>query len=135
MNRINIIISALALIGLVACGGNKQPEHKMMSGSAKTTAMADHEKMKMEGEMKGMPDQEQLIYYTCPMESHKHIHSIEPGKCEECGMKMVAAVVTTVGNAEFYGCPMEAHSHVRSDKPGVCESCGMKLKPMRLEKS
>ncbi|MBC8403141.1 MAG: hypothetical protein H8E14_16765 [Candidatus Marinimicrobia bacterium] len=135
MKRINISIVALALIGLVACGGKKQPEHKMASGSPETMAMADHEKMKMGGEMKGMSDQEQLIYYTCPMEKHKHIHSQEAGNCTECGMKMVEAVVTTEDQAEFYGCPMEAHSHVRSDKPGVCESCGMKLKPMRLNKS
>ncbi len=135
MKRINIVIIALALIGLVACGGKKQPEHKMTSGSSETMAMADHEKMKMEGEMKGMQDEEQLIYYTCPMESHKHVHSQEAGKCPECGMNMVAAVATTADKAEFYGCPMEAHSYVRSDKPGVCEDCGMKLKPMRLKKS
>ncbi|NQU28701.1 MAG: hypothetical protein HQ528_10460 [Candidatus Marinimicrobia bacterium] len=135
MKRINIIIIALAVIGLIACGGNKQPEQKMTSGSSETMAMADHGKMKMESEMKGMHAQERLIYYTCPMKSHKHIHSTEPGKCKECGMKMVAAVVTTADQSDFYGCPMEAHSHLRSDKPGVCESCGMKLKPMRLVKS
>ena len=124
MNK-KLIVIGLVIISLFwACGKSKAPEtagQKM-----------DHSKMAMAS---GETDGEQLIYYTCPMESHKHVHSTEPGKCEECGMKMVAAVVTTESQSEFYGCPMEAHSHVRSDKPGVCEDCGMKLKPMRLVKS
>lgn len=77
---------------------------------------------------------EKLIYYTCPMVSHKHIHHREPGKCEECGMKLVEGVVTSEKNKEYYGCPMLIHSHVRSEAPGKCEECGMHLKPMRLKK-
>ena len=90
--------------------------------------MEDHPKMSDMSKDKA----EKLIYYTCPMESHKHIHSSEAGTCEECGMKLVKAVITTEDKKEFYGCPMEAHSHVRQDSPGSCESCGMTLKPMRL---
>lgn len=124
MNKKLITIGLVVLSVFWACGKSKVPEtagQKM-----------DHSKMAMTS---GEIDGERLIYYTCPMESHKHIHSREAGNCTECGMKMVPAVVTKADHAEFYGCPMEAHSHVRSDKPGVCESCGMKLKPMRLVKS
>ena len=66
------------------------------------------------------------------MESHKHIQSAEPGKCPECGMKLVAGVITSESQKEYYGCPMLIHSHVRSEKPGKCDECGMKLMPMRL---
>lgn len=79
--------------------------------------------------------EEKLIYYTCPMESHKHVHSDQPGTCSECPMKLVKAVTTSVENMEFYGCPMEAHSHIRGESPGTCTECSMALKPMRLDKS
>ncbi|MCK5685027.1 hypothetical protein KAJ27_12935 [bacterium] len=81
-----------------------------------------------------MGENENIIYYTCPMPSHKHIHSSTLGKCSECNMELVAAVVSDEKDKEFYGCPMEAHSHVRQEKPGKCDECGMKLKPMRLVK-
>lgn len=80
------------------------------------------------------PMAEQVIYFTCPMEEHKHIHSAEPGKCPECGMNLAAGVVTSEDKMEFYGCPMLQHSHVRSDTAGTCAECGMTLKPMRLLK-
>ncbi len=73
-----------------------------------------------------------LIYYTCPMDSHKHVHSNAPGTCAECGMELVAAGITTEEKMEYYGCPMEIHSHVRSDQSGTCAECGMELKPMRF---
>ena len=78
---------------------------------------------------------EEIVYYTCPMESHKHVHSAQPGECLECSMKMVPAVKTTDADAEFYGCPMPEHSHVRQAEPGSCDECGMKLVPMRLKKT
>jgi hypothetical protein len=77
-------------------------------------------------------ESERLIYYSCPMESHKHIHSGEPGTCTECGMKLVAGVITSEEKMQFWGCPMEIHSHIRLDEPGSCELCKMKLQPMRL---
>ncbi len=99
----------------------------------------EHQHMGMEGKkamnMTVSEDNEMLVYYTCPMESHKHVHSKEAGKCPECNMDMVKAVVTTVEHSEFWGCPMESHSHVRKTEAGTCEDCGMKLKPMRLVKS
>ncbi len=79
--------------------------------------------------------EEILIYYTCPMEAHKHVHSSEPGTCSECPMALVKAVTTSKEKMAFYGCPMEAHSHIRGDEPGTCTECSMALKPMRLDKS
>ena len=84
---------------------------------------------------KEMASEERVIYYTCPMESHKHIHSAEPGNCSECGMALVEGVITSEDKMEYYGCPMKIHSHIRHDKPGTCEACKMELKPMRLKKS
>lgn len=75
------------------------------------------------------------VYYTCPMESHKHVHATEPGDCPECGMKLVAAVETTADEADYFGCPMPSHSHVRADSAGSCPECGMDLKPMKLSGS
>ena len=77
---------------------------------------------------------ERVIYYTCPMDSHKYIHHREPGKCEECGMELVAGIVTNEEKMAFYGCPMLLHSHVRQDSAGQCNECGMTLMPMRLVK-
>jgi len=79
-------------------------------------------------------ESEQLIYFTCPMDSHRHIHHREMGKCEECGMALVAGVVATEEKMDFYGCPMLIHSHIRQENAGTCNECGMKLKPMRLVK-
>ncbi len=128
MNKKLIVFGLVILAVFGACGKSKAPEmvEQKMDHSSMTMAEVD------KGQVN--PD-ERVIYYTCPMKSHKHVHSAEPGKCEECGMALVAGVVTSEEHKEFYGCPMEVHSHVRSDKPGVCEDCGMKLKPMRLVKS
>ena len=90
--------------------------------------------MKMDMSEKKSADNDQVYYYTCPMEEHKHIHSDKAGKCLECNMDLVAAVTTEDGNKEYYGCPMEAHSHVRHQEPGKCPECSMELKPMRLTK-
>lgn len=79
--------------------------------------------------------EERVIYYTCPMESHKHIHSGEPGTCSECNMTLVPGVITTEDKLEYWGCPMEIHSHVREDAAGRCDECKMELKPMRLKTS
>jgi len=81
------------------------------------------------------PSDERLIYYTCPMAEHKHIHSAQPGQCPDCGMELVAGVVTSEDKMDYYGCPMLTHSYVRSDTAGTCADCGMELKPMRLVKS
>ncbi|MCH7613441.1 MAG: hypothetical protein IIB95_08090 [Candidatus Marinimicrobia bacterium] len=118
MKRILITSILGVILGLTACQGKKDSHE-------------GHDLSK--NEMAKPAVEEKLVYYTCPMESHKHVHSQEPGNCPECGMKMVQAVMTPVETADYYGCPMPDHSHVRSDKPGNCNECGMELKPMRLQ--
>lgn len=122
--RILILTSVLSILLIVGC---RQKEE--------TTARGQNKNMQESKTAEtNLAVEEKLIYYTCPMESHKHIHSDTAGKCEECGMKLVQAVITREENAEFYGCPMPSHSHVREDKAGDCKECGMHLKPMRLKK-
>jgi FtsP/CotA-like multicopper oxidase with cupredoxin domain len=58
------------------------------------------------------------VLYTCPM--HPEVTSAEPGRCPECGMKLLATAAATI-----YACPM--HPEVTSDQPGRCPQCGMKL--------
>jgi len=58
------------------------------------------------------------VIYACPM--HPEVTSDQPGRCPQCGMKLLATVTVTV-----YACPM--HPQVTSDQPGRCPQCGMKL--------
>lgn len=117
MKKILLPVIGLSLILLmVGCG--KKEESKEANTETKKMAQVD----------------EPVIYYTCPMESHKDVHSKEAGKCTKCNMDLVPGVITSEEKMEYYGCPMLIHSHVRSDKPGTCDDCGMKLKPMRLVK-
>jgi FtsP/CotA-like multicopper oxidase with cupredoxin domain len=70
----------------------------------------------------GTPEGE--VVFSCPM--HPHVVSQEPGRCPECGMKLVA----TAAPATTYACPM--HPEVVSTEPGHCPKCGMKLLPAAL---
>jgi FtsP/CotA-like multicopper oxidase with cupredoxin domain len=65
---------------------------------------------------------EQLVY-TCPM--HPAVVSPEPGRCPDCGMKLLPAAAPS-----GYACPM--HPEVTSDQPDRCPKCGMKLVPAAL---
>jgi len=121
--RIFSILIILAIFILFACKGEKSHQSESTADKSQlqqkdTTVMID----------------EKVIYYTCPMDEHKQIHSREEGKCSECGMELVAGVITSEEKKEFYGCPMLTHSHIRLEKAGACEECGMELKPMRLKK-
>jgi len=58
------------------------------------------------------------VLYACPM--HPKVTSDQPGRCPECGMKLLATAAAT-----GYACPM--HPEVTSDQPGRCPQCGMKL--------
>jgi hypothetical protein len=121
MKTIKLTIGIIALIFVFSCG-------------KKDDAKVEHNHDMHAMESKDSASGEQTIYYTCPMDSHKHVHASEAGKCPECGMTMVKGVVTSVDKMEYYGCPMETHSHIRSDNPGKCPECKMELKPMRLAK-
>jgi len=116
-------MTALLAVFVVSCGGKKE-----------APAMQQDTHAAME-KTKAPSNGEKIIYYTCPMESHKHIHSSTPGTCPACNMTLVPGVITTEDQMEYYGCPMEIHSHVRHDAPGRCEECKMELKPMRLKKA
>ena len=58
------------------------------------------------------------VLYACPM--HPEVTSQEPGRCPQCGMKLLATAAATI-----YACPM--HPEVTSAEPGRCPKCGMKL--------
>ena len=73
-----------------------------------------------------MPEGAGPVTYACPM--HPEVTSDQPGRCPNCGMKLLAtqlpAAITT------YACPM--HPDVTSDQPGRCPNCGMKLLATQL---
>lgn len=122
-------IVMMLVVVLAACGGKKDAE------TANANEMKPGMEMKMDETTAGALNKADIAYYTCPMESHKDVHSSEPGKCSKCNMDLVPAVFTDQTNVEYWGCPMEMHSDVRMDKAGKCPKCNMDLKAMRLEKS
>src|SRR4051794_6424390 len=65
----------------------------------------------------------EALLYVCPM--HPEVASEEPGRCPECGMKLIAQAAPT-----GYVCPM--HPEVTSETADHCPTCGMKLVPARL---
>jgi len=70
-----------------------------------------------------MGEPEGPVSYQCPM--HPHVVRDEPGRCPECGMKLLA-----IAAPSSYVCPM--HPEVVSDQRGRCPQCGMKLLPAGL---
>ena len=124
MKKIILIILSLALI--VNCGGGKDTKTETDKSHAGHTDSGDPADK--------MTEDEDLVYYTCPMDAHSAEYSSDPGHCPICSMDLAAGVITADENRDFYGCPMLIHSHIRENKPGTCVDCGMKLKPMRLIK-
>ena len=49
-------------------------------------------------EMKKKEIKQQLVTYTCPM--HPEIHSLKPGNCPKCGMKLVKEKVKPISSAK-----------------------------------
>jgi FtsP/CotA-like multicopper oxidase with cupredoxin domain len=68
------------------------------------------------------------VIYSCPM--HPAVVRDEPGRCPECGMKLVARTLEPATAAPKYACPMDPE--VVSVEPDRCPKCGMKLLPIEL---
>jgi FtsP/CotA-like multicopper oxidase with cupredoxin domain len=74
----------------------------------------------------GQPDLAlgEAVAYYCPM--HADVVSDEPGRCRQCGMKLIAIACSAVG----FACPM--HPEIKSTHADRCSKCGMKLVPANL---
>ncbi|MEE9165939.1 MAG: heavy metal-binding domain-containing protein [Candidatus Neomarinimicrobiota bacterium] len=123
MKRVHILFVSLLWVGFFACAQEKKGEETEGPPAVAEEPAAE------------VAQGEKIMYYTCPMEAHKHVHSQEAGNCPDCGMDLVSVVQTDGTDFEFYTCPMPEHSHVRHSEPGECDECGMKLLPVKLGKT
>ncbi|MCF7903267.1 MAG: efflux RND transporter periplasmic adaptor subunit, partial [Candidatus Marinimicrobia bacterium] len=79
----------------------------------------------------GTVGDDELTYYTCPMEIHAFVKVNHPGDCPECGMKLVKKTIKYDSTKTWYTCPMPSHSYVVEDHPGKCPVCDMTLVPIK----
>ena len=124
MNKMILTIIMATILGLVACNSEKTTMDNSKHGDKTMHVKETSESMA----------ENAVVYYTCPMEAHKYVHSDEADKCPECGMELVAVVAGDENITDFYGCPMIEHSHVRNNEPGTCAECGMALVPLKFSK-
>ncbi|MFQ6616987.1 MAG: heavy metal-binding domain-containing protein, partial [Fidelibacterota bacterium] len=85
-----LILGPVLVLGILACAREKEGEG--------TETSAEERELAVQGSELG-----KVLYYTCPMESHKHVHSGEEGTCPDCGMTLIPVVQTAEADAEFYG--------------------------------
>ena len=65
--------------------------------------------------------------YTCTM--HPEVMKKRPGKCPECGMKLVKAKKSMAQMA--YQCPMKCEGEKTYAKAGKCPKCEMDMVKMK----
>ncbi|MFC1527728.1 heavy metal-binding domain-containing protein [Candidatus Neomarinimicrobiota bacterium] len=79
MKITQITIWLVLALGLLACGGKKTADDQTNQEVPAVTT----------DEMSESIIGDNIISYTCPMETHKHVHSDEVGNCPECGMDLI----------------------------------------------
>ncbi|MFC1593435.1 heavy metal-binding domain-containing protein [Candidatus Neomarinimicrobiota bacterium] len=79
MKITQITIWLVLAFGLLACGGKKTADDQTNQEVPAVTT----------DEMSESIIGDNIISYTCPMETHKHVHSDEVGNCPECGMDLI----------------------------------------------
>ncbi len=139
--KTKILVSVITVLALTIAVAKAQ-EKKMTMKRDSTKMMMKHDKMMKHNDMKA-----KKMTYTCAM--HPKVTSDKPGKCPECGMKLMAKKMSEKmmmkhdstkmkmkhdkmmkhndmkAKKMTYTCTM--HPKVTSDKPGKCPECGMKL--------
>jgi len=108
-----------------------------VSGATPIVAATEEAEAREAGEpMSTAPaaEEEDRLYYVCPMPEHVDILYDKPGVCPICGMKLVP-VRRHAGHVDkpkiaYWTCPMPEHASVHEPGPGKCPICGMSLIPV-----
>jgi Cu(I)/Ag(I) efflux system membrane fusion protein/cobalt-zinc-cadmium efflux system membrane fusion protein len=106
------------------------PDHKMksMDMMEEQQEHGEHTDMKMGDKISfAKVENDSLLYYTCPMESHSYVKMSEPGSCPDCGMTLMEKKEIYDPERIYYTCPMSEHAYVVTEEPGNCPVCGMTL--------